>query len=754
LVMVTTLTVAESLELLHPTGEAFEVRIIGAGAAGTVEGVFNDPEAAAAQLAPYDGRVSACYVTLNPLTPAVDVTKRLQENVNEAINKTQVERRKWLLVDLDPTRIDPATGELLIERDSAGEAMLDGNGQLKRLKCPSTDGELKIALQLRDTVAQWLDGEQWPAPLKGMSANGGHLLYRVDLPNDDRSELLIKAVLRALSERFSTSEVEVDTKLFDANRIVKVYGTTPHKGKAFDDRPYRQSYLEQPVGAQIVVDEALLKAVAGPDWEKGRAVLDVVATPTTGSVAEWEKAAQLDAGDKKEVPFFDIEEVKRRSPIDGVADDLGMTPAGGKFRFCPNHNDKGTPNLRLYDDHVYCFTCDFVADAIGLVEKVKNYNRGQAIRYLAARVGLQPTEVKVFNKKRKSGLPLIGDYRKSGDQAKGKGLGYKAQGNGAPVYPKAARLPDTPSPTLGAAAPGEAQGLGYSLPSTPLIVYPKTALLLPDDKVADFPTYAEAWAYCEALTPDFDARLYKDPTTGLFRVGRPQPPRKPASLRVAVFSALLDYAVPASTTTAGEWLQRVKGITPATQASAKLVYLADWQRANDGLLDRFGADILGQYGLLNKEGRLAFFNHRLLFPFLWKGEPVDVQGRDVKANDSRFRFLNTSTANRVPYNADALLRAREKREPVFICEGATDTLTLAQAGKLAVGTMGAKGFKPAWLPYFDGLKVFIAFDGDAAGQDNAVAVTKIFTDAAYPPPRVVKLPDGVKDVNELFRGEK
>jgi hypothetical protein len=38
------------------------------------------------------------------------------------------------------------------------------------------------------------------------------------------------------------------------------------------------------------------------------------------------------------------------------------------------------------------------------------------------------------------------------------------------------------------------------------------------------------------------------------------------------------------------------------------------------------------------------------------------------------------------------------------------------AGKLAVGTMGAKGFKPAWLPYFDGLKVFIAFDGDAAGS--------------------------------------
>lgn len=91
---------------------------------------------------------------------------------------------------------------------------------------------------------------------------------------------------------------------------------------------------------------------------------------------------------------------------------------------------------------------------------------------------------------------------------------------------------------------------------------------------------------------------------------------------------------------------------------------------------------------------------------------------------------------------------------VDVFEGATDTLTLAQAGKLAVGTIGVKGFKPAWLPYFAGLKVFLAFDGDAAGQDAAVAVTKVFTDAAYPPPRVVKLPAGVKDVNELFRGEK
>ena len=106
------------------------------------------------------------------------------------------------------------------------------------------------------------------------------------------------------------------------------------------------------------------------------------------------------------------------------------------------------------------------------------------------------------------------------------------------------------------------------------------------------------------------------------------------------------------------------------------------------------------------------------------------------------------------YNADDLVVAKTTGAPVFLCEGATDTLALAQSGRLAVGIVGTAGFKLAWLPYFEGLTVRIAFDADDPGQRAAAEASKTFVAAGHRPPKVVKLPAGVKDVNQLFREGK
>ena len=147
----------------------------------------------------------------------------------------------------------------------------------------------------------------------------------------------------------------------------------------------------------------------------------------------------------------------------------------------------------------------------------------------------------------------------------------------------------------------------------------------------------------------------------------------------------------------------------------------------------------------------VFAKHRLLLPFYWKGEPVDVQGRDVEAADKGDRFRNTTGANPIPYNAADLLRARETGSPVFLCEGATDTLALAQSGRLVVGIVGTGGFKRAWLDAFEGLDVYLALDNDDPGRIAAKTITKAFLDAGHRAPKVVKLPEGVKDVNQFFR---
>ena len=45
----------------------------------------------------------------------------------------------------------------------------------------------------------------FPEPLLGDSGNGGHLVYGLDLPNDEASRLLVENFLKAVARAFSTA---------------------------------------------------------------------------------------------------------------------------------------------------------------------------------------------------------------------------------------------------------------------------------------------------------------------------------------------------------------------------------------------------------------------------------------------------------------------------------------------------------------------------------------------------------------------
>lgn len=474
--------------------------------------------------------------------------------------------------------------------------------------------------------------------------------------------------------------------------------------------------------------------------------------------------------------MIDLDDLKKHTDMIELCEALGLEPKG-KVARCPAHNDagEGRPNLAIYPDHVYCFRCGFNADALGLVAKAKGLDFHEAADFLAARLGLAA----------------------QGDAGRRRGLGNMARGKPATVYPKPAALPSTPSPTL---TTGDAdlagkwpqmagndmlsplpdadqvEGLGYDNRVNGATIYPKTGDArppLPDDLVADFASFAEAWAYFDQVKTNFAAGLSKDRATGRFRVAAPLPSTSAAAdqvdhagarrpLRVQVFAALLAQGEPASATPAGRWLHQVKGITPATQDRFGIVFLADPRAAAGELIRRFGLDALIRLGIYAQgnpkkgDGRpyFAFKRHRLLFPFYWKGEPVDAQGRDWETDDKAKRFRNTGGANPLPYNADDLVVAKATGKPVFLCEGATDTLALAQSGRQVVGIVGTQGFKSAWLPYFEGLDVYLTLDADEAGQLAARKIAAIFTAAGHRPPKLVKLPAGVKDVNQYFLMER
>ena len=494
------------------------------------------------------------------------------------------------------------------------------------------------------------------------------------------------------------------------------------------------------------------------------------------------------------------EDVLKRADLTRLCERLGLDPKG-KVARCPAHNDtgEGRPNLAIYKESVHCFRCDFHADAIGLVEKAKNLDFKAALAYLADFVGMPPQD-KAQGLGNRSGADNGKVYPKAAPLPPGLSptLGkVKTWPPNDYTGPAISRIQDNDVPvtitgfagivgglryffnTGGSGAlseeqilPPQAEDLGNKEETKQEEVYPKTRPAstdgrppLPRDKwVAGVADFGEARSLQLELSKEYITALGKDAQG--FYIAAPafdieeEPPARSGSkrtLRAEVFAAFVEYTRPAADneapTVGARWLQDNKGLTFATQERAGLRWLHNWQEADKGMKERFNADILKQFGLLNKNGDLHFKDHRLIFPFRWKGEVVFLQGRNIAAKDKQARFCNLSGNTPILYNADTLAEAQERAAPVFICEGATDTLTLLQAGRLAVGVIGTQGLKARWVEAFRGLKVFFAFDSDEAGQEAAAKYARLFFEASQPTPRAIKLPEGVKDINEFFKKE-
>lgn len=197
----------------------------------------------------------ALYVGLNPV--GRDLLALAQNRIRKQTKKggntadTDVARRRYLLVDVDPQR---------------------------RAGISATNDEKAAAQVLAHRIRVHLAGLGWPEPIVADSGNGWHLLYRIDLPGADGG--LVKACLEALSARFDTDETKVDTTVFNAARITKLYGTLVRKGDHTTERPHRISRLVDVPDVITAVPEALLRDLAAqaPAGEQKK-------SPSTGIIA-------------------------------------------------------------------------------------------------------------------------------------------------------------------------------------------------------------------------------------------------------------------------------------------------------------------------------------------------------------------------------------------------------------------------------------------------------------------------------------
>jgi hypothetical protein len=80
---------------------------------------------------------------------------------------------------------------------------------------------------------------EWERPIIADSGNGAHLLYRIDLANDQEALAFVMGALAELDRRYSDDLVKVDLTCANAARIWKAYGTVARKGDSIPGRPPR-----------------------------------------------------------------------------------------------------------------------------------------------------------------------------------------------------------------------------------------------------------------------------------------------------------------------------------------------------------------------------------------------------------------------------------------------------------------------------------------------------------------------------------
>lgn len=163
--------------------------------------------------------------------------------------------------------------------------------------------------------------------------------------------------------------------------------------------------------------------------------------------------------------------------------------------------------------------------------------------------------------------------------------------------------------------------------------------------------------------------------------------------------------------------------------------MTDWQ----GWLARRGIspESIARFHLSYDEGRDA-----VRIPYLdAAGDLQQIRWR--RLGEGQPKYQSSTGAKAALYNVTDAVES-----PVYITEGEFDTISLVQAGFLAVGVPGATSFQPSWKWLFLGAQVHLVFDGDEAGKKGAYAVARHLNHVAA---EVVihNLPDG-EDCNSLM----
>ena len=245
--------ITKAIQLLHSNGELFEIRLINGGY--NASGYFTNADIAIKALQDFHpewnartktARAANIFITLNPINMSCYSRKQHDcfiENAQPTTKDNEITALHWLLIDLDPKRLSGVS---------------------------SSEEELELAKKKARVIHDFLSDRGFKEPIRAMSGNGIHLVYRFDVPNTAENVAVFENALKVLSEKFSDEEVEVDTTVFNPARICKLWGTIAQKGATTPERPHRKAYIEPSVPSSIDINDFTLLQALTTEFEENK----------------------------------------------------------------------------------------------------------------------------------------------------------------------------------------------------------------------------------------------------------------------------------------------------------------------------------------------------------------------------------------------------------------------------------------------------------------------------------------------------
>ena len=201
-------------DVLRDGNQLTEIRLI-SNDGRTASGIFDNIEEIVKAIVPYTNDWNV-YYTINRLPDDVRGLPQYNKIIvrpKQTCNDNMMLARDYVCIDLDSRRLSGTN---------------------------ATDEQVGFTMKKANEVYQYLLNVGFNPPQVVFSSNGVHLYIRCAMINNEKNTKLVKRFLQALSMMFTDEHTDVDEKVFNCARIMRLPSTYSCKGNTMDaSRPQR-----------------------------------------------------------------------------------------------------------------------------------------------------------------------------------------------------------------------------------------------------------------------------------------------------------------------------------------------------------------------------------------------------------------------------------------------------------------------------------------------------------------------------------